>query len=167
MKNITLLGVLSGLTAVTPLGAQTISQRCSGDEYRAFDFWLGEWNVVNRAATTANPQVAVNRISLASDGCALREEYSNGTYSGTSLSYYDATSQQWRQTWVDNQGASIIMAGTVWENSLSMSWRANGAGHRLTWTLLDTGQVRQHWERSEDDGRTWTTVFDGRYTKRE
>jgi hypothetical protein len=30
---------------------------------------------------------------------------------------------------------------------------------------MDGGKVRQHWESSADDGKTWTTAFDGLYAK--
>jgi hypothetical protein len=31
---------------------------------------------------------------------------------------------------------------------------------------MEGGKVRQHWESSQDAGRTWKTVFDGLYTPR-
>ena len=34
---------------------------------------------------------------------------------------------------------------------------------RGTWTPLEDGVVRQHFEQSGDDGATWTTWFDGYY----
>jgi hypothetical protein len=37
---------------------------------------------------------------------------------------------------------------------------------RITWTPLPDGRVRQHWESTTDGGRTWSTVFDGYYTRR-
>ena len=37
---------------------------------------------------------------------------------------------------------------------------------RITWEQPSPGRVRQLWESSADAGATWTTAFDGRYTKR-
>jgi hypothetical protein len=37
---------------------------------------------------------------------------------------------------------------------------------RITWTPLEGGRLRQHWESSGDGGRTWKTVFDGTYARR-
>ena len=34
---------------------------------------------------------------------------------------------------------------------------------RITWSKLDGGRVRQLWESSTDDGRTWSVAFDGTY----
>jgi len=36
---------------------------------------------------------------------------------------------------------------------------------RITWTPNHDGNVRQLWESSDDDGKTWTTAFDGIYHK--
>ena len=36
---------------------------------------------------------------------------------------------------------------------------------RITWTPLEDGRVRQHWQLSRDDGATWTTAFDGLYSR--
>ena len=37
---------------------------------------------------------------------------------------------------------------------------------RITWSQDDDGTVRQLWEASKDTGIIWTTVFDGRYTRK-
>ena len=37
---------------------------------------------------------------------------------------------------------------------------------RITWTPLDDGRVRQHWEATTDGGKAWSTVFDGYYARR-
>ena len=36
---------------------------------------------------------------------------------------------------------------------------------RITWTPNADGSVRQRWETSTDDGKTWTVAFDGIYRK--
>ena len=37
--------------------------------------------------------------------------------------------------------------------------------HRITWTPLPDGSVRQHWEASQDAGANWRTLFDGLYRR--
>jgi hypothetical protein len=39
-----------------------------------------------------------------------------------------------------------------------------GTIHRTTWSPLP-GSLRQHWQTSTDGGKTWSTVFDGYYSK--
>ena len=36
---------------------------------------------------------------------------------------------------------------------------------RTTWTPLEDGRVRQHWESTTDGGKSWSTVFDGYYSR--
>ena len=36
---------------------------------------------------------------------------------------------------------------------------------RITWTPAADGTVRQLWESTSDEGRTWTVLFDGRYVR--
>jgi len=36
---------------------------------------------------------------------------------------------------------------------------------RGLWTLLEDGRVRQFFELSGDGGKTWTTAFEGFYTR--
>ena len=36
---------------------------------------------------------------------------------------------------------------------------------RIAWTPNADGTVRQLWESSKDDGKTWTVSFDGLYRK--
>jgi hypothetical protein len=38
--------------------------------------------------------------------------------------------------------------------------------HEISWEKLSTGQVKQHWRTSSDDGRRWTDAFVGIYTRR-
>ena len=38
--------------------------------------------------------------------------------------------------------------------------------NRITWNALPSGQVRQVWEQSSDDGKSWTVAFDGLYTRK-
>jgi hypothetical protein len=35
--------------------------------------------------------------------------------------------------------------------------------HRIRWTPMPDGSVRQHWESSTDEGSSRATLFDGRY----
>jgi len=37
--------------------------------------------------------------------------------------------------------------------------------NRITWTPITDGTVRQHWQISDDQGKTWLTTFDGLYVR--
>lgn len=136
---------------------------CTEAQRRQFDFWIGEWDV-------ANPQgqvVGRNVIQPFENGCVLRENYVAGAFSGTSLNFWDPTTERWHQTWIDNQGQPLHLDGGLVDDSMVLSGSAGGSHQRITWTPLTDGRVRQHWESSTDGGTTWTTAFDGYYSKRQ
>lgn len=82
---------------------------CEKDSiYRQFDFWIGEWEVFD----TKNKKAGDSKISLILNNCVILEEWTSANaqkghiYSGKSFNTYNAATQQWQQTWVDNVGGS-------------------------------------------------------------
>ncbi len=151
--------------APTPAPAPTATP-CATPEHRQFDFWLGEWKV------EAGGKIAgSNRITRLYGDCILREEYetANGKYVGTSLNGWDAARGVWHQTWVDNQGAVLLLDGRFEAGRMRLEGRtATTTGEqieRITWTPNPDGTVRQRWEQSTDGGKSWKTAFDGLYRK--
>lgn len=152
--------------AAPPAPAAEAPPPCSSPEHRRFDFWVGTWEVRGAARPEAPP--GRNVISLEHGGCVLREDYTNGAYSGTSLSFWDAGDGLWRQTWIDNRGQPLLLAGGWSGEALVMAGPEGAAARdRITWTPNADGTVRQLWERSADGGATWTVAFDGLYTRAE
>lgn len=66
---------------------------------------------------------------------------------------------------MDSQGGVLRLAGRFDGTRMVLLGVQPPVHERIAWTPLPDGAVRQHWERSEDDGKTWTTVFDGRYVR--
>jgi hypothetical protein len=144
---------------------------CASPEHRQFDFWQGEWEVreAGRAAGT-------NRITRVLGGCALREEWTGaGGGKGTSLNVYDEVRRRWHQTWVDDKGLVLLLEGEWRSGKMVLEGERpapseTGAGRttreRISWSPQAGGRVRQLWESSADDGRTWQVVFDGMYAKK-
>ena len=140
---------------------------CPAEVRRQFDFWVGDWSV------TVNGQHAGdNRIDRILEGCALLENWTgNGGMSGKSLNFYIPGSEQWHQTWVDDRGGSLELDGKFADGKMVLSGsKRDKAGkttiNRITWNALPSGQVRQVWEQSSDDGKSWTVAFDGLYTRK-
>jgi len=148
-------------TVVASSGQET----CSAPEYRQFDFWLGEWDVSDQRVER---EKAFNRITSIHGGCVVLEEFEApaSRFSGTSLNFYDRKSAQWHQTWIDNHGQPLFLAGGLVEDRMVLISDADKMPiQRIAWTPNKDGSVRQHWESSED-GATWKTAFDGLYVKR-
>ena len=151
----------STLAANAPEQEQEQQQRpCSTPEHRQFDFWIGDWEVFN----PQDQRVGSNRIDRVLGGCALHESWRGSTgHRGSSYNFYDSASGKWHQTWIDVVGAPLYINGGLEDGKMRM---VNDAGTgRITWTPLESGHVRQHWEQSADGGTTWTTVFDGEYRR--
>lgn len=141
---------------------------CSAPAHRAFDFWVGTWDVYNPAGTL----VGRNVITARNSGCTLHESYTTPSgYTGQSINAYDATRDRWHQTWSDNGGLLLLIeGGSPQEGVMRLEGTRVGPGgqqltERITWTRLDADRVRQHWETSTDGGATWRTSFDGEYRR--
>lgn len=145
--------------------------KCADAAYRQFDFWLGRWEVRDSDGTV----LGSNHIQSILSGCALQEDWTGASGSrGRSLNMYDAASESWHQTWVDEQGQLLRLDGGLEEGSMVLSGEVLSRQqpgttvlHRVTWEPLEDGRVRQHWEASRDDGETWGTLFEGFYSRRE
>jgi hypothetical protein len=166
--NLLAIGALlaAGLAlAETPAPAP--QPNCDAAVRRQFDFWVGDWSV-----TVGGKPAGDNRIDKILGGCALLENWTGaGGESGKSVNFYDPARGQWHQTWVDDRGGSLGLDGTFTGGSMVLSGaKQNKAGkttlNRITWTALPSGQVRQLWETSGDQGKSWTTAFDGLYTRK-
>ncbi len=150
--------------------AKKPSSACASDNHRAFDFWIGTWDVT---AVGQDQPSAVNRISREHGGCVLREDYStSGGYTGMSMSFYDSGRDIWHQTWMGGDGAALFIEGglnkqgeMVLSNRNTPCYKDGMPINRITWTPHADGSVRQHWQASKDGGKTWTTVFDGLYVR--
>lgn len=156
------------LAAAAPARTQPPPRACAGPEHRQFDFWLGTWEVRDREGRT----VGVNRIEAILGGCVLQENWT-GARGGAGMSFnlYDAATRRWRQTWVDNSGSQLDLAGGLEHGRMVMSGLTavrpdSQVLNRITWTPRDSARVEQHWESSPDGGRTWREVFWGLYVRR-
>jgi hypothetical protein len=141
---------------------------CAGGEYRQFDFWLGSWEVKTSDGNVAG----TNAIDSILNGCVLREQWWGARgMTGTSFNTYDPHAGTWHQTWVDDQGGFLLLSGALEEGAMVLRGEMlDDEGlvtHRITWTPVADGQVRQLWEASRDGGATWSVVFDGLYARME
>jgi len=159
-----------GTTSATDAVAQQQGQAppCATDEFRQFDFWIGEWEVTDPAGNV----VGENRITRILGGCVLMEEWTGaGQSRGKSWNLYSAATRQWHQSWVDNSGLLLQLDGGLEDGSMVLKGSLTGPQGKMTmqqiaWTPQDDGSVRQHWTMSQDGGDTWTTAFDGNYRKK-
>lgn len=155
--------------AVLPAAATAQSAGCQAPEHREFDFWIGTWDVTGPAGQVAGR----NTIQPLMGGCVLHESYDGQRgYHGESFNMYDRGRGVWHQTWVDNGGTLLRLDGSFADGRMVLEGETTGPDgtvtlNRITWSLVDgdPDRVRQYWEGSTDEGRTWSVVFDGLYTR--
>jgi hypothetical protein len=157
------------LWSVTAMAQPPATPSCVIPEYRQFDFWVGEWDVT---ITGTEKQAGTNSIRRILSGCVLHESWASASgFRGESFNIWDASRKVWHQTWVDHQGGLLIVEGGLKDGRMVLEGEqlqpsGKPARQRITYTPNRDGTVRQHWEAS-GDGKTWTTVFDGTYTRRQ
>jgi hypothetical protein len=140
------------------------------DSFRAFDFWVGEWDVHLADGTLAG----TNSIEAAERGCMLIERWSSaGGGTGTSVNYLDKATGEWVQVWNAAGGSQIQIRGGMTSDGMLLVGTLHSVATGTTlpfrglWTLLDDGRVRQFFEQSTDGGETWSPWFEGFYTRKE
>lgn len=143
---------------------------CANDpERRKFDFWVGDWTVTTAGGTVVGSSV----VQVINGGCSLLENWTSARGStGKSLNSFNPSIAKWQQYWVDQTGGVTEYRDSEWRNG-SLSFLAHSvqpAGapvlQRLTFSAISDSVVRQHGERSTDDGKTWSTTYDFYYHRR-
>ena len=156
--------MLFTVSVAVPLFAQTQSTPPSApsgnpcsvkSEYKQFDFWVGEWDIIDK-----DQKVATSSIQHIVGDCIIFENYFQAdSYTGKSFNYFDATLGKWRQTWVDSAGNMSEFIGEFKDNAMRLegeSHRQNGQRvlRRMILSTAGTDRVRQYSERSVDGGKT-------------
>lgn len=144
------------------------TEPCSAEMYRAFDFWVGEWQV----HTPKGQLAGTNTISVEESGCLLLENWKNtagGT--GQSYNYYHPGDGKWHQLWV-SRGAVIDYAGGLTDSGSmrlegEITYQADGRKARFTgeWIPEEDGSVLQVFKEWDASKSQWQDWFTGRYTR--
>jgi hypothetical protein len=164
-----LLPALLAQTALGPTPAPTPAPpACATADHRAFDFWVGRWDVSRYGTATVIAHSLIERLYA---GCAIRENWMPiGKTGGGSLSNFDASDRKWHQTWVDSSGTRALFDGGVEGEAMVLIgfWRGAGPNGedgytRMTYTREPGGKVRQRGAFSTDRN-AWIATFDFLYT---
>jgi hypothetical protein len=142
--------------------------RCADPEYSQFDFWIGEWKVTDPEGNVQGS----NRIEKILDGCAIQESW-NGAKGmrGHSYTIFAKRRSIWHQTWVDSNGALLLLDGGLVDGRMVLRGQTPApkgeatVEHEISWEKLADGRVRQVWRISRDGGSTWNDAFVGLYTR--
>jgi tetratricopeptide (TPR) repeat protein len=137
-------------------------------EARQFDFWVGEWEVYNPQGRKVGSSI----VQSFAAGCGILENWTDGFGgSGKSINFFDPNEHKWFQYWMGQNGSPSRYSGIYKEGALRYigePYTSNGQKitPRLTFFNLDVNTVRQFAEKSDDDGKMWTTVYDFKYVRK-
>ncbi|WP_020570792.1 hypothetical protein [Neolewinella persica] len=165
-----ILPILLLLFTLSPLCGQTTPCPCCNEAFRAFDFWVGDWEVVDTSGTI----VGENTIEKLENGCVLTEHWRGASGStGRSFNHYNYQDSTWNQTWMDNAGRPLVLKGTAVPGVMTMrSTEQTGRTgakfyNEITWTANEDGTVTQKWDIVGTDGTLLQVAFLGIYRRKE
>lgn len=164
---------LSQVTTAPMSSAATPPAACSGPEFRQLDFWLGEWDLRWDAWPGIAGGSGTNSITRAFGGCVVQEDFvaggpSTGGLAGRSVSTFHAPTKRWRQTWVDNQGSYFaLVGGPEGERFVLTASRAKDGtpAQRMVFEAITSSSLTWRWQKTADDGSTWTDQWIIHYTR--
>ena len=142
---------------------------CEGiPEASAFDFWVGRWEVRMPDGTL----IGTNNITKRDGGCSIQERWEGaGGSTGTSVSFYLPSREEWRQVWTGSGGTLFDITGTAGNGSMHMEGTIEYVetnrvvAFRGTWTEGADGRVRQRLEEFDLAAQAWVVWFDGFYRR--
>ena len=161
----------TGVCLTSAAFAADDSQPCSTNiQSRQLDYWLGNWNITVPGRTADNN--SKSKVYLALDKCVLIESWQDGRgHAGENVFAYSAENNRWYGMFADNQGhVHIFVDGKVSSGSAEFFGPSRGPNgeailHRIKVVRLAPDKVEQLWEKSTDNGATWTEVFRGEYSR--
>lgn len=165
-----MLFVVASTELLLPTTGRTQPSPCP-DPAGSFDFvvggWVGQQHVLDEVGDSTFVGTTVWTASPVLGGCAFDERvYVHGAdgrhvFSARLLRSYDAVDERWELTEADDRGFHVHFLG---EPTADGGWAfviprtRDGRDYllRLTWLRVDRNHVRETFERSYDQGETWT-----------
>jgi hypothetical protein len=155
--------------STNPSLAATNPGPCATDpQSRQLDFWLGTWTVTAPGGSSS----ASSKVSLALDQCLLVENWDGGRgHSGENMFAYSPEGKIWYGMFADNTGrVHVFSDGKVGSGIAEFIGTNHGPKgetvlNKVRVVRIDANRVEQSWQKSTDNGVTWTTEFRGEYTR--
>jgi hypothetical protein len=169
-KGLFFLLVIAGCFCLAaPAFAAADEGACSADpESRQMDFWVGDWTVTYPGM----PGSAASKVDLVLDKCVIVESWDGGKgHRGENIFAYSSDDKNWHGMFADNQGRVHVFEGKVAQGSAEFMGPSRGPKgeavlNRVKVVRLNADKVQQSWEKSTDNGATWTMEFRGEYARK-
>jgi hypothetical protein len=155
--------------AAHPAFAASDSAPCSANlDSRQLDYWLGNWTVTNANGSEAS----TSKVYLSLDKCLVVESWDNSKgHIGENMFAYSPGDKSWHGLFVDNQGhVHVFVDGKVESGTAEFYGPSRGPNgenvlNRIRVVRKTVNQVEQTWEKSTDNGGSWTTLFRLEYSR--
>jgi hypothetical protein len=143
------------------------SQACAKDaEIRELDYWLGDWTMGSGA------DKSTSKVSLSLEQCMFVEHWENSKGHVTQKMFaYSLEEKNWSGMFADNEGrVHVFLNGKVSAQKAEFGGPSRGANgeavlNRLSVIRVSPDRVQEIWEKSTDNGATWTTAYRADYTR--
>ncbi len=145
---------------------------CSSKEAHQFDFWVGNWKAEwkNKDGKTVSGSNLVKRIL---GGCVIEENFNGNPGTplvGKSFSVYNTKLNEWKQTWVDNQGGYLNFSGKFSNNKMilqrsAIDKKGNRFLQRMIYYNITENSFVWNWEISRDNGKSWDLRWQIHYSR--
>lgn len=121
--------------------------------HNTFDFWVGNWN-----AWWNDSLRGTNSITKTLKNTVVEENFSfnDGSFLGKSWTLYDATTNSWKQTWVDDTGAYLLFTGGKEDDKVILNMteprtkNGNKVYMRMVFFNISHESFDWDWQSSED-----------------
>jgi hypothetical protein len=132
------------------------------------DFWLGDWGVTYPCA----PAASSGKVYLELEKCVVVESWEGAKgHSGKNMFAYSTDDKTRHGRFADNRGRVHVFEGKVATGSAEffgpgLSPDAKTVLNRIRLIRVNADKVQQTWEKSSDNGSTWTAEFRGEYSRK-
>ncbi len=165
-------------------GTPQSAPACRDAAHHQFDFWIGDWDVVNRQRRPQGTHwgvtgKATDRVHAVADGCGVVEHWRGTTAMGRVLGYslraWNAARKKWDLVllWPQpNQPSFFTLEGAFADGRGEFFRTAtNAAGNeiRVRFTFSDITPKSLQWSNgtSRDGGRSWSSTWIMEFTRRD
>lgn len=149
--------------------AATEEAGCAANpESQRFDYWLGNWTI-GAPGSSGN---AHSKVTLDLDKCLVVENWDGGRgHRGENIFGFSADDKSWYGMFADNEGrVHVFDSGKVSSGSAEFEGKSRGPKgetvlNRVRIIRVSRNKVEQIWEKSTDDGNSWSVAFRGEYSR--
>ena len=142
---------------------------CVGDpQSRQLDYWLGNWTMTKPGDSGSS----TSKVYLSLDQCVFIEHWENGKgHVAEKMFAYSPDDKNWYGMFADNEGrAHIFLEGKVTSGIAEFHGPSRGPNgeavlNKLSVVRVLANKVEETWQKSTDNGASWTTVYRAEYTR--